>query len=99
MEKLELTPVENEVLRRSGDLEITRKRRRLVVISGSLFAAILFFGTLFSQRWQVPLAVGLLYIGMTVFEKIAYANAVMAYKTLIQKMQGRIEALEAGAPK
>ncbi len=95
MEELEFTPVETHIYNASGNLEVTRRRRRMVFISGSVFAAMLLLGTLIVQRWEVPLAVGLLYIGMTVVEKIAYANAILNYKNVIQKLDRRINDLQA----
>lgn len=94
MEELNFTPVEAHIYNASGNLEITRRRRKMVLITGSLFALALLIGTLMVQRWEVPLAVGLLYIGMTVVEKLAYANAVMSYKTVIQKLDRRIRELD-----
>jgi hypothetical protein len=32
----------------------------------------------------------LIYVGLTLFEKVAYANAVIAYKSLIQRLWIRI---------
>lgn len=97
MEDLQLTPVETYIYQASGNLEVTRRRRRMVFISGSLFAGLLLAGTLMVQRWEVPLAVGLLYIGMTVVEKIAYANAILNYKSVIQKLDRRITDLQSPA--
>lgn len=96
MDDLNFTPLEAYIYQASPNLEITRQRRRMVLITGSLFAAVLLVGTLIARRWEVPLCVGLLYIGMTMYEKIAYANAVIGYKSVVQKLRGRIEELESG---
>jgi len=91
---LEFTPLEAQIYKASADLETTRRRRKMVLITGSIFALALLVGTLMVKRWEVPLAVGLLYIGMTIVEKLAYANAVMGYKKVIQKLDGRVKALD-----
>jgi hypothetical protein len=36
---------------------------------------------------------------MTVFERVAYANAVLAYKGLIQKLKTRAEEQESSEPR
>lgn len=97
MHDLDFTPVEAHIYHASADLEITRRRRKMVFMTGSLFALALLIGTLTVQRWEVPLAVGLLYIGMTVVEKLAYANAVLGYKNVIQKLDRRLKELEPSA--
>lgn len=99
MQELDLTPLEARIYRASDNLEATRQRRRTVLVTGSIFALVLLVGTLMVRRWEVPLAVGLFYIGITVVEKLAYANAVIGYKTLVQKLRRRIEELESGDDK
>ena len=39
--------------------------------------------------------VAILYVIVTVAEKVAYGRAVLAYKALLVKLVGRIEQLEA----
>jgi hypothetical protein len=95
MENLEFTLLETHIYNASGSFEVTLRRRKMVLVSGTLFALVLLIGTLVVRRWEVPLCVGLFYIAMTVFEKIAYANAVLGYKRVVQKLRRRIEELEA----
>lgn len=47
------------------------------------------------QSWQAILVLSILYIAITIGEKVAYANAVLVYKSLIQKLKARIEDLES----
>ncbi len=95
MNNLDLTPLEQRILQRSSDLAITRRRRTIVVISGITAATLLAVIALVDRSWQFVLSVSLLYIAGTVFEKVAYANAVLAYKSLIQKLEKHVEELQS----
>ena len=91
---LDLTPLEQQILERSQDSTVTIRRRRMVVVAG-LFAAVAFW-YLFAVMESPSFAffIVLLYLGVTVFEKWAYANAVLGYKSLIRKLSSRVEELE-----
>ena len=94
MRNLNLTPLERHILHRSLDLRATRRRRATVVVMG-ITAAILLAGVAWlMQSWAFVLVVALVYIAVTIVEKVAYANAVLAYKSLIQKLKNRVEELE-----
>jgi len=94
MKNMDLTPLEQHILRRSSDLAITRRRRTAVVVTG-IGATILLGAVAWLVRsWQFVLVISLAYIACTVFEKIAYANAILAYKSLIQKLTKQVEELE-----
>jgi hypothetical protein len=95
MMKQELTPLERQILDRSDKPEITRRRRTIVVAAGFSFAAALVAMSIVKRSWQFTLGVALLYIAITVWEKVAYANAVLAYKSLIQKLKVRAEERES----
>jgi hypothetical protein len=94
MKDLNLSPLEQRILQRSSDHTITRRRRTIVVIAGVTAAILLVGAAWLKQSWQFVLILSLVYIGVTVFEKIAYANAVLVYKSLIQKLKIRIEELQ-----
>jgi hypothetical protein len=66
----------------------------MVIVAG-LFAAVAFW-YLFAVLESDSLAffVVLLYLVVTVFEKYAYASAVLGYKSLIRKLASRVEELE-----
>lgn len=91
---LGLTKDEEEILRRSADDEITRRRIRQVLFAGSLFAVLLVIAGLVARSWPMLLAVALLYVAITVWEKVAYGRAVLLYKSVIGKLQERVEELE-----
>jgi len=94
MKKVNLTPLEQQILDRSKKPEITCRRRTMVVVSGVSFAAVLVAVSLIKQSWEYTLVIALLYIAMTVFEKVAYANAVLVYKSLIRKLKEQVDAKE-----
>lgn len=97
MDNLELTPLEQRILDASADLDVTRKRRAYVVLFGLVFMAALIAVSLSGRSWSFVLGISLAYIALTVCEKVAYANAVIAYKGLIQKLKKRVDELESGA--
>ncbi len=82
----DLTPLERGILKQSSDLDITRRNRTMVIISGVTAAALLCLVAYGTKSWRFVLIVSLIYVGVTVFEKVAYANAVTAYKGLIQSL-------------
>jgi hypothetical protein len=86
------------MLDRSGNTEVTRRRRMMVVASGLSFAAALVAVSLVKGSWQVTLGIALLYIGITVVERVAYANTVLVYKGLIRKLKAGMEERESSQP-
>lgn len=97
MKNIDLTPLEQGILQRSSDLAVTRRRRTTVVIAGVVAAATTSVVVWLLQSWRLMLVFFLVYVAVTVFEKVAYANAVLAYKSLIQKLKKRVEELESVA--
>lgn len=91
MKNLDLSPLEQQILDRSDKPETTRRRRTLVIASGLGAAAGLTAMALVKRSWVFVLGIALLYIAITIWKKVAYANAVLAYKSLIQKLKNRIE--------
>lgn len=90
----DLTPMERVILDHSRDLAVTRRRRTTVVVTGLTTAMLLAFAAYVTQSWMFALGVSLVYITVTIAEKVAYANAVLSYKRLIQKLNARVEELE-----
>lgn len=97
MKDLGLSPFEQHILDRSSNLGITRRRRTTVIITGLIAAALLVWAAFIKQSWQFVLLVSLIYVAVTIWEKVAYANAVLLYKNLIQKLKTRIEELYTAA--
>lgn len=94
MKPLDLTPLERRILDQCDKPEVTRRRRTIIIVTGLIFAALLIAMSLVRRSWQFVLAIALVYIAITVWEKVAYANAVLAYKSLIQKLKKQVEDKE-----
>ena len=90
----DLTPLERQILKQSSDLDVTRRHRTTIIVSAVVAAALLCLVAYGTKSWRFVLIVSLIYVGVTLFEKVAYANAVIAYKSLIQKLRMRIDETE-----
>lgn len=91
---LDLTEEEADLFRRAYDEEITRRRITYVVLAGLLFAALLATAGWLLRSWPLLLFVSLLYVGITIFEKVAYGRAVLLYKATIRKLAERVRELD-----
>ncbi len=91
-----LTVAERMLLERCSDLEITRRRVRLVVISGLLLAAALVVTAPIIGSWEFLLFFAVAYVLVTTWERVGYARTIMAYKGLVLKLAARADALEGG---
>jgi hypothetical protein len=85
------TPLEKQILKQSSDLDVTRRHRTTIIVSGVIAAGLLCLVAYGTKSWRFVLIVSLIYVGVTLFEKVAYANAVIAYKSLIQRLWMRID--------
>lgn len=94
MDKHDFTPIEQQILERSANPGLTRRRRSMVVIFGIAAAVSLTLVAWIMQSWQFLLVITLPYMGITIVEKVLYANGVLAYKSVIQKLLARIQELE-----
>lgn len=95
LKNLDLTPLEQQILKQSDNPALTRRRRTMVIVFGICFAAFLIAMASVNRSWEFVLGIALLYIAVTIFEKVAYANAVLAYKSLIRKLKEQVEAKES----
>jgi hypothetical protein len=98
MGELELTPLEADILGRSADLRVTTRRRAVGVFTGLAFGGALAIATCTRGSGQLVLVVALIHVGLTILERVLYANAVLAYKGLVQKLKAHIEELEGPVP-
>ena len=94
MDNINLTSLEKKIIEQSADLDITRKRKKVVVFTGVIAAIVFVGGSYLIRSWQFILFAALVYLLVTVFEKVMYSNAVLVYKSLIQKLKKRVEELE-----
>jgi hypothetical protein len=90
----DLTPLERQVLKQSSDIEVTRRHRTTIIVSGVIAAGLLCLVAYGTKSWRFVLIVSLIYVGVTLFEKVAYANAVIVYKRLIQRLWMRSDETE-----
>ena len=82
----EFTALEQAILAKAGDLEVTRKRIGAVWVSAAFFAvALVSFGFIF-QDWRIVTGVAVIYILINTIERAAYGKAVLSYKMVIQKL-------------
>ena len=93
-ERYSLTVTEQLLLERSFDTSLTRRRVRLVVLSAVILTAALIVLSPLVQSWRLLLFFSVAYILVTAWERVAYARTILAYKSLIRKLAGRIEELE-----
>jgi hypothetical protein len=91
---LRLTVTERMLLERSSDLALTRRRLRLVVISGLLLAGALVVTAPLFDSWEFLLFFAVAYILVTTWERVGYARTILAYKGLVLKLAALAEAQE-----
>ena len=96
IDPLKFTPTENIIIRNSANVAITKNRIIQIYFFSSLFALSLAAMTLLTGSLYGVLAIALLYIAFTTVEKVLYGRGVLLYKSIIQKLLGRIAALEGG---
>ncbi len=90
-----LTELERRFLAGCSDEALTRRRMRWVVLMAAVFGLLLVAAAWASRSWQMVLAVSLLYLLITVWEKLGYGRGVLIYKSLVRKLAARVEQLEA----
>ena len=91
---LRLTEQEVDVLKRCADLEITKRGIQSILIIGSMSCISLVMVGSLLKSWLFVMALALLYMVITVWEKISYGKAVLLYKSLVQKLERRVNELE-----
>jgi hypothetical protein len=91
---LELSPLERSFLERSGDTSVTKRRNRMALVTGGVLIASFCVAALMSQSLVLVIVVSITYMLASIFERVAYGNAVIVYKRLIQKLSQRVAMLE-----
>ena len=94
--KLGLTEIESRILKRCSDAEVTRRRMGQVLVVATVFAALLIAVAWYSRSLPLVLAIALLYIVVTTWEKLSYGRGVLSYKAIITKLVRRLGALDSG---
>ena len=67
-----------------------------VLIVATVFAALLIAVAWYSRSLPLVLAIALLYIVVTTWEKLSYGRGVLSYKAIITKLVRRLGALDSG---
>ena len=93
MDRIEFTAQEEKVRGRSGDTAVVRRYRRAATGTALLFC-LLFSGLAAATGsvWTVTIC-AMLYVLLTLAEKLAYARALLHYKSVIVKLAKRIQEL------
>jgi hypothetical protein len=94
MTGIDLTPDEERVLRASADAARTVRRRRLAVITGGVMLVALVAAALVPISRELVLIAFAVYVVSVVVERIAYANSVLVYKSVICKLLARSESVD-----
>jgi hypothetical protein len=90
----ELDALERQLLVRSRDRAITVRRKRLSVATAGVMALGVWYLFAVLESTTLAMVVFLVYVGATAAERWAYANAVLGYKSLVCKLDGRIRQSE-----
>ena len=82
----EFTPSEQVVLGASADSQRTVRRRRIAIITGCSVLAGIGAAWYFGLSREFVLLAFAAYVVGAMLERVAYANAVLAYKSAIRKL-------------
>ena len=94
---MNLTYTEEQILARSYDTSLTKRRQVMVVVVGALaLAGVVAVPNVIEDRSMISWIMGL-YVVVTVAEKWAYGNGVLLYKSVIRKLDTRVKKLEQSA--
>ena len=99
MNDLKLNPLEQHILEQSGNLNVTQRRKSIILVTGIGIIGLLVSVANINRSWKFVLSISIVYIVVTAWEKVAYANAVLGYKSLIQKLMKRVNELESNNSK
>jgi hypothetical protein len=83
---IDFTPDEKMVLQASADYERTIRRRRIAVGAGGLMLAGILVAWYLDLSRELVLVAFAVYVIGAIVERVAYANAVLAYKRLVRKL-------------
>lgn len=91
---MEYSKQEERLLIRSGDNALTKRMKKSAIITPLLFAVLLTGAAFASGNLWIILAVSLVYILITLCEKVAYINVIAAYRAMVVKLSTRVNELE-----
>ena len=86
MAKIELTPLEERVMVRSGDSSIAGRMKRAALAVSLLFLALFIVAAIVTKNYLIVASIGSAYVALTLVEKLCYINAISAYRSVIVKL-------------
>ena len=98
MTQPEFSPREQQFVDASARPEVTLRRRRMVVISALALVAAISLAALLPVSRTFFVVGFAAYVLITLWEKVAYANAVLVYKSVIRKLQGQPKPPGSSSP-
>ncbi len=93
MDKIEFTPSEERVLMRSGDFSVVKRFQASSILISAVFIGLVTSCAILTKSWVLMLVISIAYIIITLTEKLFYARALIAYKSVIVKLGKRINEL------
>ena len=94
MNNIDLSDIEQVFIDKSANLEVTRGRRLMSLALPSVIILVVVLVPKINQSPKLLLSLFIAYVLIATLERMAYANAVLVYKGLIQKLSKHIEVLE-----
>ena len=98
MESPDFTPIEDRFFRACLDPVATRRRQRQILVFGTPALICPLAVGYFTQSWAWVAGLAMIYIAITIWEKNAYGNGVLVYKSVVRKLQARLEQCESTRP-
>lgn len=94
MNNIDLSDIEQVFIDKSANLEVTRGRRLMSLALPTVIILVVVLVPKINQSPKLLLSLFIAYVLIATLERMAYANAVLVYKGLIQKLSKHIEVLE-----
>ena len=86
MEEMEFTPLEERLMLRSGDSSLAGRQKQAAVIVAILFLALFIVAAIVVKNNIAVAMIGVIYVILTLVEKLCYIKAISAYRALVVKL-------------
>lgn len=97
MRELRLDLLEAQILARSHDTAVTRRRSVIAVLTGCAVAIAFLLAAMLGVSARPLAAIAALYALLTMLQGLFYGKAILGYKSLVRKLAQRIADLERSA--
>jgi len=97
MKELRLDLLEAQILARCHDTAVTRRRIVITIVTGCAVAAAFIIAAMLGVSARTIAGIAALYALITMFERLFYGRAILAYKSLVRKLAKHIGDLERPA--